>query len=33
MPKTANATESETVRITLSSESVKLLDQLAEKGI
>lgn len=33
MPKTANATGSDTVRITLSSESVRLLDELAEKGI
>ena len=33
MPKTANVTESATVRITLSSESVTLLDQLSERGI
>lgn len=33
MPKTANASDSDTVRITLSSESVRLLDELAEKGI
>jgi hypothetical protein len=33
MSKTPNASESDQVRITLSSESVRLLDELAEKGI
>jgi hypothetical protein len=33
MPKTANPSDSDQVRITLSSESVRLLDELAEKGI
>jgi hypothetical protein len=33
MPKTANPSESDTVRITLSAESIRLLDELAEKGI
>jgi hypothetical protein len=33
MPKTANPTDSDTVRITLSTESARLLDELAVKGI
>jgi hypothetical protein len=33
MPKAENATGSETVRITLSTESARLLDELALKGI
>jgi hypothetical protein len=33
MAKTPNATESDGVRITLSAESVRLLDELAVKGI
>lgn len=33
MPKTPNPSDSDTVRITLSSESVRLLDELAVKGI
>jgi hypothetical protein len=33
MAKATNASESDTVRITLSSESIRLLDALAERGI
>lgn len=33
MPKSANSSGSDQVRITLSTESVRLLDELAEKGI
>ena len=33
MPKAENITESETIRVTLSSQSVALLDELAKKGI
>ncbi|MCA9626551.1 MAG: hypothetical protein KC766_02740 [Myxococcales bacterium] len=33
MPKGANSSGSDQVRITLSTESVRLLDELAEKGI
>jgi len=33
MAKSENATGSENVRITVSSESARLLDELAEKGI
>jgi hypothetical protein len=33
MPKKANPTSSEILRITLSQESVRLLSSLAEKGI
>jgi hypothetical protein len=33
MPKSENPTGSESVRVTLSSESVRLLDELALKGI
>jgi len=33
MPKGENITESETIRVTLSSQSVALLDELAKKGI
>jgi hypothetical protein len=33
MPKTANPSESDTVRITLSSESIRMLDELAVRGI
>lgn len=33
MPKTPNPSDSDTVRITLSAESIRLLDELAEKGI
>jgi len=33
MAKAANITDSEAVRITLSAESVRLLDELAVKGI
>jgi hypothetical protein len=33
MAKTANPSDSETVRITLSSESIRLLDELAVRGI
>lgn len=33
MPKTPNTSDSDQVRITLSSESIRLLDELAEKGI
>ncbi len=33
MAKTANSSGSDQIRITLSSESVRLLDELAEKGI
>jgi hypothetical protein len=33
MSKKSNATESVTVRVTVSAQSVRLLDQLAAKGI
>ena len=33
MSKAENITESETIRVTLSSQSVALLDDLAKKGI
>jgi len=33
MSKAENITESETIRVTLSSQSVALLDELARKGI
>jgi hypothetical protein len=33
MSKSGNITESETIRVTLSKQSVALLDELARKGI
>jgi hypothetical protein len=33
MPKTANVSDSDSIRLTLSAESLRLLDELAVRGI